>query len=94
METIIERKCLHDTEDKMHHYVAVVEVVVSFKIPVSGAFNENYKGGKEHAERQAEDLVYEQMPNSWCKHGDVMLDAFCKEYELVGEEAEEVDNDR
>jgi hypothetical protein len=94
METFEDRKLLHERKEKMKRYRALVEVVTSHYIVVDGAFNENYKDGKEHAERTAEDLTYDQMPSKWCKEGDVTVEGFCKELEIIGEEPEEVDDDR
>jgi hypothetical protein len=78
----------------MHQYKAVVEVVVSFKIAVEGAFNSNYKSGRDVAEQNAVEIVFDQLPNSFFKLGEPMIDAFCKEYELTGDEAEEVEDER
>lgn len=78
----------------MHNYKAEVEVILSFKIGVEGAFNENYRSGRENAEKQAEDIVLDMLPKEFSKIEQPRIDAICREYELTGKEAEEVDNDR
>jgi len=82
------------TAEKMHQFKAMVEITLKFRVPVKGGFNHNYKCGREVAEQFAIDEHYDDIPMRWFKEMEPIVDAECIEYELVGHEAEEADDDR
>lgn len=88
MESLLERKCQHDRRERVHNYKAMCRVTVTFYTTVEGQFNDNYKSGREHAEYNAEDKVWDYLPKAFV---DPSVEAECIEYELLGEEPPDED---